>query len=155
MVMKINIFKNFLNREFGKARYNRYFEAVKSALEDKSYYARKKGSEELYRELFQELKDEEYDVLLGRLEKLVDTMYAAVKIHRQYLFVVIVYIGSSLFLIGKQLEGSVTLISLLLLSICFLYKTWEFVVNKFCYIDANIILVYKSVLDKIIEKRKC
>ena len=154
MVMTINIFKDFLSREFGKARYSRYFAAVKSALEDKSYYARKKGSEELYQELFQELKDEEYDALLKRWEKLVDAMYAAVKIHRQYLLVVIVYVGSCLFLIGKQLVGSVTLVSLLLLSICFLYKTWEFVVNKFCYVDANIILVYKSVLDKIIEKRK-
>ncbi|MFW5646321.1 MAG: hypothetical protein ACOCMX_03395, partial [Acetivibrio ethanolgignens] len=89
MVMTINIFKDFLSREFGKARYSRYFAAVKSALEDKSYYARKKGSEELYQELFQELKDEEYDALLKRLEKLLDAMYAAVKIHRQYLLVVI------------------------------------------------------------------
>lgn len=152
--MTINVFKAFLSREFGKARYSRYFNDVKNALEDKSYYARKKGSEDLYRELFQELKDEEYEILLKRLEKLVDAMYMAVRIHRQYLLVIAVYIGSCLFLIGKQLAGSVTLISLLLLSVCFLYKTWEFVVNKFCYVDANIILVYKSVLDKIIAGRK-
>ena len=123
-------------------------------MENKSYYARKKGSEELYKELFQELKDEDYKVLSVRLEKLIEAMYAAVQIHRQYLFVVIFFIGSSLFLIGEKLNGMVTLVSLLLISACFLYKTWEFVVNKYCYVDANIILVYKSVLDRIIEKKK-
>ncbi len=150
----INVFKQFLNQEFGKARYARYFDSVKSSLEDKSYYARKKGSEELYMELFQELKDEDDTALKEKLEKLIDAMYVAVQIHRRYLFVVIFYVASCLFLIGRQLNGMVTMASLLLISCCFLYKTWEFVVNKYCYVDANIILVYKSVLDRIIEKRK-
>lgn len=150
----INVFKQFLNQEFGKARYSRYFAAVKTSLNDKSYYARKKGSEELYMELFRELKDEDDVALDERLEKLIDTMYDAVQIHRQYWFVVIFYIASSLFLIGRQLDGMVTMVSLFLISACFLYKTWEFVINKYCYVDANIILVYKSVLDGIIDKRK-
>ena len=100
------------------------------------------------------MKDEDYKVLSVRLEKLIAAMYEAVQIHRQYLFVVIFFIASSLFLIGKDLNGVVTVISLLLMSICFLYKTFEFVVNKYCYVDANIILVYKSVLDGIIEKKQ-
>lgn len=150
----INVFREFLNKEFGKAKYSRYFNAVKKSLDEKSYHARKKGSEELYTELFLELKDEEDSALIRRLENLLDAMYAAVRIHRQYLFVVIFYVSACLFLIGKQLDGMVTIVSLLLMSACFLYKTWEFVVNKYCYVDANIILVYKSVLDRIIEKKK-
>lgn len=149
----INVFKEFLKKEFGRTKYTRYFQAVKNSLEDKSYQARKKGSEELYRELFQELKDEDDLALAQKLEKLLDAMYAAVRIHRQYLFVVIFYVLSCLFLVGKQLNGMVTLASILLISLCFLYKTYEFVVNKYCYVDANIILVYKSVLDGIMEKR--
>lgn len=150
----INVFKHFLSQEFGRARYKRYFDDVKSALDDKSYNARKKGSEELYKELFLELSKEDDKALKKKLEKLIDAMYLAVRIHRQYLFVVIFYIASTLFLIAKQLNGAVTLVSLLLISFCFLYKTWEFVINKYCYVDANIILVYKSVLDRIIETRK-
>lgn len=150
----MNVFKEYLNQEFGKAKYSRYFTSVKNSLNDKSYEARKKGSEELYRELFFDLKDASDTALKEKLESLIEAMCLAVRIHRQYLFVVVFYIGSCLFLIAKQLDGRITLLSLILMSLCFLYKTWEFVVNKYCYVDANIILVYKSVLDRILETRK-
>jgi hypothetical protein len=155
MVIKmINVFKEFLNKEFGKTNYNRYFNDVKKSLEKKSYYARKKGSEELYRELFFTLKDEDDETIRKRLENLIDAMYAAVRINRHYWLVLLFYLASCLVLIAKQLDGRITLASLFAISACFLYKTWEFVVNKYCYVDANIILVYKSVLDQIIETRK-
>jgi multisubunit Na+/H+ antiporter MnhF subunit len=150
----INVFKEFLNQEFGKTNYNRYFNAVKKSLEKKSYYARKKGSEELYQELFFSLKDEDDETLKKKLENLIDAMYMAVRINRHYWLVLLFYLVACLVLIGEQLDGRITVVSLLTISVCFLYKTWEFVVNKYCYVDANIILVYKSVLDQIIEARK-
>lgn len=150
----INVFKDFLNQEFGKSRYERYFTSVKTSLDDKSYYARKKGSEELYSELFCELQKEDDIALKEKLEHLVEAMYLAVRIHRQYLFISIFYVLSGILLIGLELEGIVTLLSLFAISLCFLYKTYEFVVNKYCYVDANIILVYKSVLDRLLAQRK-
>ena len=60
------------------------------------------------------------------------------------------YLFSSIYLIFKDLHPELTLISLTLMSVCFVYKTYEFVVNKFCYVDAHIALVYKAVLDRII-----
>ena len=36
------------------------------------------------------------------------------------------------------------------MNVAFVYKTYEFISNKFCYIDAQIVLVYKAVLDRII-----
>ena len=38
--------------------------------------------------------------------------------------------------------------------LAFLVKTYEFLVNKFCYVDAHLVLIYKSVLDKIRMERR-
>ena len=77
-------------------------------------------------------------------------MLLARQINRQYVFAFLFYLFCTLFLIGLELKAGVTVVSLILMSVCFLYKTFEFVVNKFCFIDASIAIVYKSVLDKLI-----
>jgi hypothetical protein len=48
------------------------------------------------------------------------------------------------------MSPELTAMSLILVNLCFVYKAYEFVSNKFCYVDAQIILVYKAVLDRII-----
>ena len=50
----------------------------------------------------------------------------------------------------RPMALELTVMSLILISICFIYKIYEFITNKFCYIDAQIVLVYKAVLDRII-----
>ena len=34
--------------------------------------------------------------------------------------------------------------------ILFLAKTYEFIINKYCFIDAHIVWIYKTVLDRIL-----
>jgi hypothetical protein len=48
------------------------------------------------------------------------------------------------------MSPELTAISIILINICFVYKIYEFISNKFCYIDAQLILLYKAVLDRII-----
>ena len=45
-----------------------------------------------------------------------------------------------------QLNPLVMITSMALVTICFSYKTYEFIINNYCYIAAHIVLVYKSVL---------
>ena len=54
-----------------------------------------------------------------------------------------------LFLLGEGLQASITWGASALITIAFLAKTYEYVVNKFCFMDAQIVMIYKEVLDKM------
>ena len=56
-----------------------------------------------------------------------------------------------LFLLGENLDSSVMLVAGGGMTAAFLVKACEFFVNKFCFIDAQIVVVYKEVLDKILK----
>ncbi|MDF2951922.1 MAG: hypothetical protein K0S18_1505 [Anaerocolumna sp.] len=50
----------------------------------------------------------------------------------------------------KDIHPMITVISLILMSVSFIVKTYEYLINKYCFIDAHIVLVYKTVLDRVI-----
>jgi hypothetical protein len=82
--------------------------------------------------------------------RLNDTMLIAFRISKNFFFAFLVYLGASIFLIASELHPMVTAGALVLMNMCFVYKTYEFLANKFCYVDAQIVLVYKAVLDSIL-----
>lgn len=144
------MFKKIISKELGENKYNNYFECYQRQILDNSYNSKQLENEEIYVDIYDSLKDRELAILTQMLERLLDAMYIALKISRQYIIVFIFYLLASIFVISQGLVVSVTIVSLFLMSGCFLYKTYEFVVNKYCFIDAHIILIYKSVLDKLI-----
>lgn len=145
-----SVFRKLLSKELGTKRYEEYCESYRSCLENKGPDGRKQGNKVIYKELYEYLEDRDLKSLTKMMERFSDTMVLARQINRQYIFAFLFYLFCSLFLIGMELQGGITVVSLILMSACFIYKTFEFVVNKFCYIDASIALVYKSVLDKLI-----
>ena len=146
-----SVFRKLLSRELGEERYEEYCKNYRSCLEEKgSADGRKQGNKVIYDELYVYLEKKDLKSLTKMVERFADTMLLARQINRQYIFAFLFYLFCSLFLIGLELQAGITIVSLILMSVCFLYKTFEFVVNKFCYIDASIALVYKSVLDKLI-----
>ena len=145
-----SVFHKLLSKELGKQRYDQYCENYRTYLQEKGMDGRKLGNQEIYKELYTYLEGRDLKSLIKMMERFSDTTLLARQISRQYIFAFVFYLGSSLFLIGMELEPAVAIVSLMLMSVCFLYKTFEYVVNKFCYIDASIALVYKSVLDKLI-----
>ena len=149
----ISVFKKLLSRELGEERYDGYYLCYRKFLTDRGYDGRKFGNEQIYKEMYEYLKEKDKQVLDKMLERLTDTMQSALIINKQYVFAFIFYLMSAVFLIFMNLNPGITIISLVLMSACFIYKTCEYVVNKFCYIDANIALVYKAVLDKLISCR--
>lgn len=84
----------------------------------------------------------------------MDAMLYALRVNRMYVPEFVVYVAVSLFLIALGMPVWITLVSLGLLSICFLIKSFEFIENKYCYIDAHIILVYKEVLEQLLLKKR-
>jgi len=144
-----NVFKKLLSKELGEVNYRRYFAFVKKSIE-----TRNGDSQVIYNDMYEKLKYRDYKSIKKMHNRLNDTMILAFRINRNFFLAFIVYLAASLFLIMKDLRPELTIISLILINICFIYKTYEFISNKFCYIDAQIALVYKAVLDRIIKNER-
>lgn len=147
-----SVFKKLISNELGENNYYKYFFSYQNRMINQSEDAKKIENREVFEDIYNLLKNEEMSRLEKKQERLTDALYLSLRINKTYLLTLIFYLLATLFIIGKQLIPSVTIASLLIMSICFLYKTYEFVVNKFSFIDAHIIIVYKSVLDKLVGK---
>lgn len=148
-----SVFKKLISKELGENKYNKYFFSYQKKIADKTYSHKELENKEIYDDIYEVLKDKDEESIQKMVERLGDTMCFALRISKTYVFIFLTYLIAAIFLIAKNLMPSITIVSLILISVCFIYKTYEFVVNKFCFIDAHIILIYKSVLDKIILSR--
>lgn len=140
-----NVFKKLISRELGDVNYHRYFSFVKKSME-----AKKADNQMIYNDMYEKLKYRDLKAITKMHSRLNDTMLLAFRISKNFFFAFIVYLAASVFLIVNALQPIITAIALILLNICFIYKAYEFIANKFCFIDAQIVLVYKAVLDRII-----
>ena len=104
--------------------------------------------------MYEKLKYRDFKSIAKMHNRLNDTMLLAFRINKNFFTAFIVYLAASIYLIAKDVRPELTIIALILMTICFLYKTYEFICNKFCYIDAQIVLVYKAVLDRIIRNER-
>lgn len=140
-----NVFKKLISKELGDVNYHRYFSCVKQNMETKM-----SDSQTIFNDMYEKLKYRDLKSITKMHRRLNETMLLAFKISKNFFFAFLVYLSASIFLIAKDLMPQMTIVALILMNICFVYKTYEFVTNKFCYIDAQIVLVYKAVLDRII-----
>lgn len=92
-------------------------------------------------------KSEEY--IDERVQSLTDVLFTAVQIGKKFGTVLAFYIAANILLLALGLDYYVTCISLALMGVCFIYKLIEFLSNKYCFIDAYLIMIYKSVLEKL------
>lgn len=111
-------------------------------------------SQALYNDMYEKLKYRDLSSITKMHNRLNDTMLMAFRISKNFFFAFIVYLTASIFLITKGLQPELIVLSMVLMNFCFVYKIYEFISNKFCYIDAQIVLIYKAVLDRIILNEK-
>lgn len=140
-----NVFKKLISKELGEVNYHRYFSFVKKNIETKH-----SDSQTIYNDMYEKLKYRDLKSIKKMHNRLNDTMLLAFRISKNFYFAFLFYLSAAIFLIVRSLQPELTIVALALMSACFIYKTYEFVANKFCYIDAQIVLVYKAVLDRII-----
>lgn len=145
MIEMSNVFKKLISKEMGELNYHRYFCFVKKSLDNRA-----NDSQAIYNDMYEKLKYRDMKALNKMHDRLNDTMLLAFRISKNYFFEFLFYLAASIFMIARSLPPQFTILSVALMSICFIYKTYEFLANKFCFIDAQIVLVYKAVLDKII-----
>lgn len=144
-----SIFKKLISRELGEMNYNRYFFCYQKGITNKNY-----NSREIYNDIYDQLKDKDERVIKRMHERLNDSMILALRISKTYLFTFLFYLGAIIFTIGVGLNPIIMIFGLLAITTCFCFKTVEFFVNKYCFIDAQIILVYKAVLDELLVTKK-
>jgi hypothetical protein len=140
-----SIFKKLISRELGENNYNKYFFVCQKSLQSKVF-----DSKEIYNDIYENLKDKDRKAIKNMQVRLNNAMILAVRISRTYFFSFLFYLSAIFYLFMKEISPLIIVVSLLLMSTCFLVKTYEFLVNKYCFIDAQIVLVYKTVLDRII-----
>ncbi len=140
-----NVFKKLISKEMGELNYHRYFSFVKKGMEHK-----KADSQLIFNDMYEKLKYRDIKAISKMHNRLNDTMLLALRISKNFIFAFLFYLAASIYIIMKDLQPEVVIIALLSMNICFIYKTYEFLSNKFCFIDAQIVLVYKAVLDRII-----
>ncbi len=140
-----NVFKKLISKEMGEVNYHRYFSFVKKNLETKM-----SDSQLIYNDMYEKLKYRDLKAITKMHNRLNDTMVLAFRISKNFFFAFVFYLAASIFIIARIHQPELVIIALVLMNLAFVYKAYEFIANKFCYIDAQIILVYKAVLDRII-----
>ena len=144
----LNVLKKTLRKEFGHQKYQQYADPIKLGIRESRAY-----NTEIFNDIYKNIKEKDDETLKEMLERLNESMLSSFQIGRNYLSVFLIYLVSFFVVVSYAIQ-IVAIPGLLIMSVLFLIKTYEYVVNKFCYIDAHMVLIYKSVLDKILKERK-
>lgn len=156
-VKMINVFRKLIQREFGHPQYYRFFSFLRDKLQDGKIEAisnkdeSKICNDDIYQEMYNILKDEDTMVLRTKQQRLSDAMLNAMGICKSYFIVMLIYfvaIATMGVLIGNE---AVFYLGVGVLTCVYIYKTYEFISNKYCFIDAYIVVIYKCVLDKLLS----
>lgn len=144
----VNVLKKTLKKEFGSKKYEQYAHSIKENI--KSSHA---DTTEIFNDIYNALKEKDAGVILQMQERLNTTLLESFQIGRGYLGAFFAYLVAFV-IISSYAVQMVAIPGLLVISALFLWKTYEYVVNKFCYVDVHIVLVYKSVLERIMMEKK-
>lgn len=143
-----NVLKKTLRSEFGRAKYEQYAKSIKQNIREA-----KADNSEIFNDLYEMLHEKDEKRLEEMQERLNTSLLDAFQVSRIYFWAFIAYLAAFA-VIASYVIQKYAVPLLLFISVMFLIKTYEFLVNKFCYVDAHLVLIYKSVLDKIRGERR-
>ena len=143
-----NVLKKTLRSEFGQKKYEQYAKSIKQNIREA-----KTDNTEIFNDLYELLREKDEKRLEEMQERLNTSLLDAFYVSRMYLWAFLAYLAAFV-IIASYVVQMYAVPLLLFISAMFLVKTYEFLVNKFCYVDAHLVLIYKSVLDKIRVERR-
>ncbi len=143
-----NVLKKTLRREFGQAKYEQYARSIKQNIREA-----KTDNSEIFNDLYELLRDKDAKRLEEMQERLNTSLLDAFYVSKNYIVAFIAYLVAFV-IIASYVIQMYAVPLLLFISAMFLVKTYEFLVNKFCYVDAHMVLIYKAVLDKVRAEQK-
>jgi len=107
-------------------------------------------NEEIFYDIYNQLKCKDIYTLQGMLERLLAAIELTMRISRQYRWVWLATVATIIALVLSPVSGIFTFMGIFAVITAFGYKSIVFIVNRYCFIDANIILLYKTALYHII-----
>ena len=143
-----NVLKKTLKKEFGQMKYEQYARSIKQNIKEA-----KSDNSEIFNDLYAMLKPMDIKKLEEMQERLNTSLLDAFYVSKNYLGAFIAYLVAFV-IIASYVIQMYAIPLLLFISAMFLVKTYEFLVNKFCYVDAHMVLIYKAVLDRIWAERR-
>ncbi|MBE5929374.1 MAG: hypothetical protein E7267_08480 [Lachnospiraceae bacterium] len=138
----LSVLGKLLCRELGEQKYNMYFRYY-------SLFADRcdgKHTELIFRDIYGQLADKDMYTLHKMLERLLETVTLSIKISKQYMWVWLCTIITIIILILAPVSLLWTVCGIILAVTGFGYKSVVFIVNRYCVVDADIILLYKTAL---------
>lgn len=148
----MNVFKKCLRKQFGKSKYMSYVQMCEEEVLRNTYSKTKIEDKKIFKDMYEQLKEKNSEYIKERKDSLAETLYMALQIGRKFFSVFIFYLAANVVILALNLDYAVTCASVALMGVCFLYKLVEFLSNKYCFIDAYLIMVYKTVLEKLSGK---
>lgn len=143
-----NVLKKTLKKELGHIKYEQYAKSIKQNIREA-----KTDNSEIFNDLYETLRKKDEKNLEEMQERLNTSLLDAFQVSKTYLWAFVAYLAAFV-IIASYVIQIYAIPLLLFISVMFLVKTYEFLVNKFCYVDAHLILIFKAVLDKIRAEHK-
>ena len=143
-----NVLKKNLKKEFGYQKYEQYAASIRKGIRESKAY-----STDIFNDIYNTIREKNEEDLNQMERRLNESLLDAFHISKNYMSAFIAYLIAFV-IIGSYAIEMVAIPGMLVISLLFLVKTFEFVVNKFCYVDAHMVLIYKSVLERVLTERK-
>lgn len=142
----LSILGKLLCRELGEQKYDMYFSYYCKYINSGEDDVKDRHNEMIFNDIYGQLENKDIYTLHEMLERLLDAVSLSVKISRQYMWVWLGTVLTIIFLIVFPVTFAWTVCGIVFVIMSFGYKSMVFIVNKYCFIDANIILMYKMAL---------
>ena len=91
-------------------------------------------------------------VLKKKQRRLEQTLLRSLTICRGYFMTVVAVVATAGMVLLLQPVEQVLYALLAVLGVGLAYKTVEYFVNRYCYVDARMVLIYKAVLEQLCNK---
>lgn len=151
-----NEFRKLIQKEFGNPIYHKFVLFFQDKMESGKLEIFTDNEEsitkdDIYIEMYDMLKGKDNSVLMKMQKRLADTMITAMGICKSYLIVILLYALSMMFIFVNVANPAYMYLGMTALTLLYLYKTIQYVSNKFCFIDAQLVMIYKTVLDRLLS----
>jgi hypothetical protein len=140
-----SVFRKLISREFGENIYYSYFNVCQKSLKDKFF-----DSNEIYQDIYKRIERKDKGDIKKMQSRLNESLIIAVRIIKTYMIFLVYVLAAIFYLVTLGLHPLFTIVGILLIFMVLLQKTYEYLINKYCYIDAQIVLIYKNVLEKLL-----
>jgi len=137
----VSILGRLLCKELGEQKYNIYFEC---------FCKEKNQNEKIFCDIYKQLKNRDLESLHLMMERLKNAIELSMRISKQYIWVWLMTVLTIILLIIMPLSFLFTLIGICIVITAFGYKSMVFMINRYCFIDAGIILIYRLALYHLI-----